>query len=385
MITHFRVRNYKALRDVSLALTPIHVLIGPNDSGKTSLLEAMRALCRTVHYPLEQAFDGRWQGRELVWRGESESPISFGIVLTERAIRIEYELACAFAISARAVRSVAETGQVTPAGSGLEGFSPAGGGEVSYVAAAWQATVPHPSQRTAKLIHDALYRTQFYRWVPSHLALPVAFAVATESGMEPTGFGLAMYLNDILTNDHVRFGELEERFRALFPQIARIRLRREQGFTSPREVHPSQPGLGVYFEAAGTTDLLPASRASDGLLLVLAYLAILYSPEPPRLLLIEEPENGIHPGRLENVLTILKELVKDQDRTQVVLTTHSPYAVDVFQPAEVTLCRREPDGSATVHRLSESKRVREQVDIFSLGEIWTAEGDEALAASASPN
>jgi AAA15 family ATPase/GTPase len=42
MITRFRVRNYKALRDVTLDLTPIHVLIGPNDSGKTSILEARR-------------------------------------------------------------------------------------------------------------------------------------------------------------------------------------------------------------------------------------------------------------------------------------------------------------------------------------------------------
>lgn len=41
MITPFRVQNYKALRDVTLNLTPIHLLIGPNDSVKTSLLEAM--------------------------------------------------------------------------------------------------------------------------------------------------------------------------------------------------------------------------------------------------------------------------------------------------------------------------------------------------------
>src|SRR5206468_2618125 len=122
--------------------------------------------------------------------------------------------------------------------------------------------------------------------------------------------------------------------------------------------------------------ILPASQASDGLLLVLAYLAILYSPEPPRLLLIEEPENGIHPRRLADVLKVLKELVHDQSRTQVLLTTHSPYVVDLFQPQEVTLCLKGADGAVTTHRLSESKTVREQLDIFQLGEIWTAEGDE---------
>ena len=56
MITRFRVQNYKALRDVTLDLTPVHVLIGPNDSGKTSLLEALAALCRSVERPFSEVF-----------------------------------------------------------------------------------------------------------------------------------------------------------------------------------------------------------------------------------------------------------------------------------------------------------------------------------------
>jgi hypothetical protein len=65
-----------------------------------------------------------------------------------------------------------------------------------------------------------------------------------------------------------------------------------------------------------------------------------------------------------------------------VLTTHSPYVVDLFRPDEVTLCQMEGDGSVSVRRLSESKTVRDQLDVFTLGEIWTAEGDETLAQSA---
>ena len=93
MITRFEVRNYKALRAVAMDLTPIHILIGPNDSGKTSILEAIRTLCRTVDYPLESAFEGRWQGRELVWRaGEAASQVFFRVALTEGELAIEYEI-----------------------------------------------------------------------------------------------------------------------------------------------------------------------------------------------------------------------------------------------------------------------------------------------------
>ena len=48
MLTQFSVKNYKCLADVTLPLTPIHVLIGQNDTGKTSLLEAIRSGCKIM-------------------------------------------------------------------------------------------------------------------------------------------------------------------------------------------------------------------------------------------------------------------------------------------------------------------------------------------------
>jgi predicted ATPase len=128
---------------------------------------------------------------------------------------------------------------------------------------------------------------------------------------------------------------------------------------------------------------IAASQLSDGTLIVLAYLAVLYSPQPPSFLLIEEPENGIHPLRLREVVKILRDVVNEQDKTQVILTTHSPYVVDRFEPNEVTLCRMQEAGEVRVQRLIDSPLVKQQKDLFTLGEIWTLEGDEALSATAS--
>jgi len=140
-------------------------------------------------------------------------------------------------------------------------------------------------------------------------------------------------------------------------------------------------GKGLYFQLSTGGQLVPASQASDGTLLVLAYLAVLYLPEPPRVLLVEEPENGVHPKRLREVLTILRELVREQSHTQIVLTTHSPYVVDLFSPEEVTLCTMQDNGEVKTTRLSESPTVRRQIDVFTLGEIWTSQGDERIAES----
>ena len=367
MLKTFHVQNYKALRDVTLELTPIHVLIGPNDSGKTSLLEALRAYSRITRMPgigatSAEVFEGRWAGRQLVWR-QTDSSVSFDAIGRWVGRTVRHVIAVRFQPTSR--KAELAHNEVMPLDHGSP-LDPANG-PLSWLA-------------------ETGGSVQFYRWIPSLLALPVAFDFTTQFGMELSGFGLAMYLNDILTGDHEKFGELERRFHDSFPSVRRIRLNREAGFqTAPPNfvaVIPAKgSGLGIYFEQANG-DTLAAAQASDGMMLVLAYLAILYSPQPPALLLIEEPENGVHPRRLQEVLRILRELVSEQDRTQVVLTTHSPYVVDQFKPEEVTLCLKGPDGAVTTHRLSNSKSVREQMDIFQLGEIWTAEGDEALAAPA---
>lgn len=147
--------------------------------------------------------------------------------------------------------------------------------------------------------------------------------------MEASGFGLALCLDDLLGYDRDAFDRLEEQFRELFPAVRSIKLLSEPAFKAPADDPEQIPlfqraeGKGVHLQYADGS-VIPAAQLSDGVLLVLAYLAILHSPAPPRVLLIEEPENGIHPQRLRQVLDILRSLVENQRHTQVLLTTHSP-------------------------------------------------------------
>lgn len=387
MIQTFHVQNYKALRDVTLELTPIHVLIGPNDSGKTSILEAIAALCRSVDLPLERAFAGSWNGTELIWHSAGDPVVRLETDFSPDMPITRYGWECRFAVSGRTARVTEE--YVERQNGGRNAFN-SFGHNFTRVHHIIRNASPESdaSMAAAAEVHSLLSGTQTYRWVPRHLALPVAPDSKRRFRMEPSGFGLALCLDDILSYDRDRFIQLEQRYRSIFPHVRSIKLLQEPAFKAPDD-DPQQvlmlqrsDGKGLHFQFEGDATLVPASQVSDGLLLVLAYLTVLYLPEPPRLLLIEEPENGIHPARLEEVLTILKDLIRNQKSTQVILTTHSPFVVSLFQPEEVTLCRKQSDGSIDVRRLSESKPVKEQMDFFTLGEIWTGEGDEALMQKA---
>lgn len=386
MITRFRVQNYKALRDVTVELTPVHVLIGPNDSGKTSVLEALAALSRSTVQSLPDAFVGNWQGRQLVWRGDADLPIVLTADVETGQTNAEYALEVSFQEKGREAHRRAERVSVVDGSAPLE--LPAFRPHFSAL-----SDLDHVANRLGeqlalvRQVREALRGVQFYRWNPRFLALPAAPDSARQFQMDASGFGLALVLDDLLGYDRERFTSLENRFRKIFPEIKSIKLLREMGYRAPVDASKQIPlleqseGKGLHFEFGPTGRILPASQVSDGVLLILAYLTVLHLPEPPRLLLVEEPENGIHPKRIDDVLGLLRELVREQGQTQVVMTTHSPYVVDLFKPEEVTLCRRDANGATVAHRLANSKTVREQLDIFSLGEIWTAEGEENIIKS----
>jgi predicted ATPase len=386
MIKKFRVKNFKALRDIEIELTPIHVLIGPNDSGKTSLLDVLAALCRSVDHRLNTAFLGSWKGKELVWGGDPRIPVVIEVDLSLDDTEVTgYGVTVIFGLRDRKIVVQREFCR------GEQSTIELGEGDVAN--RTWvehQLTHPEwlsPHSDRLKRVQELLSGVHYYRFDPSFLALPVAPDSKRLFRMESNGFGLALCLDEILSFDRERFTQLEDRFREVFPHIKSIKLIQEESYQAPVDdpnrvtMLQKADGKGLYFQMKESGQLIPASQASDGTLLVLAYLAILYLPKPPRLLLIEEPENGIHPKRLQDILEILRHLVHEQSHTQVVLTTHSPYVLDLFKPEEVTLCTKLDSGEIKTTRLSDSPTVMQQLDVFTLGEVWTSEGDKKIAES----
>ena len=113
---------------------------------------------------------------------------------------------------------------------------------------------------------------------------------------------------------------------------------------------------------------IPASRLSDGTLRYMALAAILLDPNPPPLVVIEEPELGLHP---DVVLGIGELLVKASERTQLVVTTHSRILIDTLEecPSSVVVCEKE-NGESRFERL-DPERLSEWLDEYTPGYLWS--------------
>jgi ABC-type branched-subunit amino acid transport system ATPase component len=384
MIKRLHIKNFKALRDVSVDLTPIHALIGQNDSGKSSILQALYAIVQSTGQRIDECFRGRWTGRELVWNGASTREVELGVTVSIRNRNIEYGLNFAFGESGRDVH-------ITEEHVGIDGkfqsikFH-------SHATALYELASATPPPTLAKIdielaqsLRGALAGVHLHWWDPRFLSLPAPLDSRQRFRMDPTGLGLPRCLDDILSYDRDLFIRLEQRFIEFFPQFRSIKLRAEPAYRNQETASSNVPilqqptdGKGVAFELADNGAIIPASQTSDGVLVILAYLTILHLPEPPRVILVEEPENAIHPQRLGEVIRILRDIIHEQAHTQILMTTHSPYLVDEFAPEEVTVCWKGNDGAVGTRQLSTVPIVHRESDIFRLGEIWTSEGDQAL-------
>lgn len=395
-LSRFGVKNYKCLGDIDIPLTPIHVLIGENDAGKTSLLEAMAALCASSDQDVRKLFPEPWDAGELVFHRSPDSRVNLvgqwnsasDAPSTSSVLDCEYDLTIEFPPSGKECKICREHLQVGGSSHDLSSETP-----VLTSLFRWKRgwKLPEGIKETRmQLLSEILKPSHKYAFDAKLMALPAAFSEERKFRLDSDGFGLATLLDDILSYDAELFIRLRDEFCRFFPQFRTLRIQTEKALSKQfvdMGLHRASvaPGKGIYFETkAGET--VRAQQSSDGAVLFLGFLALAHLPEPPGVLLIEEPENGIYPKRLGQVIKMLKELVRrdgDAQLPQVIITTHSPYVLSFFDPEEVTLLGRspdDPDGPVRARPLRDAPNIHERLGggDFYLGELWYNLSEEEL-------
>jgi predicted ATPase len=348
MITRLEVDGFKSLQGFAVDLEPFTVFIGPNGAGKSNILEALALLARLASMPIVDAFkQGRGRAIDQFSRfadeiaGEIRFAVEFLFVGTSDDIsRFRYEL-----VIERLTRSsgtehlTARHEHLRPLRRDEDAWLDARPEFAAFTTSSkWtndddDVTVSFlDAQRTAiaqkteyptSLVRDNLRLCQWLRLDLTHLA---GSSDRVDTGQLRTdGSNLPTVLADLAPE---LLGEIRADLVALVPGLSSF------------SVVPEGDALRVDFELSGG-ERLPARLVSDGTLRLLALLTALRVEPRPSLIGIEEPENGIYPGRLLALVDVLRqEATRRRDDepgwaaalpgstdllpTQILLTTHSP-------------------------------------------------------------
>lgn len=375
-----RVQNFKALRDVTVDLEPFTVLIGPNDTGKSSFLEAVYAISESLYRPLNQCFWSDWDGRELVYGQSPDSLVNLEATLAGEK-RVKYSIALAFF----------ESRQCRISGEEIDAIDIAKKGEETTRLVRCRsnmenaAMVDTATKRKLQLILASFESPILARWNLEDLASPSRLPPDRQYPIDPSGYGLATCIAEMKLDEIDRYAQLVESFRQLFPAYRDFRIKRvttksiERDVRFQKRIGSQGEGYALFLVREDGVEI-PASLASGGTLVALAFLTLTHLREPKKLLLIEEPENGLHPSRLGEVIEVLRKAVHSQPDAQVILTTHSPLLLNYVEPQEVRvfLRNKEKDNDVEVYNLADVPDIKDRLKYMMLGELVYNEGEEEL-------
>lgn len=373
MFTALEMSSFRAFKHARLELKPLNLIVGPNASGKTSVLMAL-------------AYLGNWLGAErgklrLRWddlqcRGDGSVAAPVTALTAEWPGHPESRRATLrFSTRTSGGPSLHEE-------SNHERLPPDGLIASPFESDSWARESTY-SRHNPNGGNGWMYCTAplFVRLSPSALAMPGSSDAVTDVA-EFDGTGLPSLLVDLATNQPKLWELLRDTLRRIVPNIKNVFLARKP-LDKPSLNVPS-PGREIIVDTENAKGL-PASSVSEGTLIALGLLAITYTRRNPTVLLIDELERGLHPRALKDVVEHLRRIVAEMPDMQIVATTHSPYLVDCFKPEEIHVTGLLPDGSATIAPLTSAPDFDRWKDQMLPGELWSSIGEEWVALAAAVN
>ncbi len=325
MIAAVHFRDFKALRSAAVRLAPFNLFLGPNGSGKTSLIQALLRLRTLAALPAVHAAD-------LQGQRPTGPQVEFHFHPPFQNVRVTLgcnsdELVCNSLV------------------------------------------VDHPAGLPGVALWGEL-RTQLQSiraFLLDHYAM--AMPAKREEGAElaSNGGNIAAVLASWKEKQPAAFAALEAEFCRLMPEFGAL------GF---RDVRGGRVELTAQL-AQNTREVIPGESLSQGTWYLLAILTLAFAPDPPAVVCLEEADRGLHPRSLREVRDALYRLSYPQDcgmdraPVQVITTTHSPYLLDQFKdhPEEIVLASKLGN-AANFERLSDRADLMELMKEAHLGDLW---------------
>ena len=316
VIASIAFRNFKALRNTRVELLPFNLIIGPNGSGKTSLIEAVLRLQSLSRLPLTSA-------GEVQKAGGPEMEFAFSAPHNGIIVR----LGCVS-------ESVCDFLRIDP-----------------------------PHAPGWPVLRDELATIRGY--VLDHQAMAAPAKQTEGAELLANGGNLAAVLANI-----------RERAPDAFSALTEEMLRITNEFRSLELVERADGGVEFGMRLA-EDGVVPAEEMSQGTLYLLGLLALAFDPDPPHVLCIEEIDRGIHPRTLREIrdalyrLSYPKSFGSERRPVQIITTSHSPYFIDLFRehPEEVVISHKH-GRAAEFSRLSDRTDLPDLLREGSLGDMW---------------
>jgi predicted ATPase len=380
MLRSVRLLNWKAHRDTTVPLGKLTVLVGPNGTGKTTVLDAIHQLGLMARGDVvREVYKGNHDIR-YIRRGGTADHAALSVEGVRNGCEFVASVGFRFQEGAApedddTLRSVRWDPMLTWSVNGRTT-------EPALDACAFDE-LKAPEGVDAECWRNWLKGTACYRLDARVIAAP-ASSKHRMPRVQFDGRDTAAALKALKLGHDEVWTRILNTLREVVPSVTSLGVELTPAPGSPvpgpsaHLVEPSGEWYRIVFGFKGA-DRVPAFGASEGTLLTLAIITILHAPSRPNLILIDDVEQGLHPTAQMEMIRQLSTLIgRDEMRdVQIIATTHSPYVLDAVDFDHVCVFASRPDGSAAVKTLSQHPDAERLRGKLTAGELWTSDRESA--------
>ena len=372
--SRLRAQGYRRIRDVTLELAPLNVLVGRNGVGKSSLLDLFNLLAASATGSLESSISD-YGGMSAILSADGKArdiSITLDQSQPEGTPPLEYSLTLSQEGYGYVISRESLTQQRQPNALKPFIYIDSNASRIRYhydgklVEPDWEHKPLETSlSQVPKMYREAeRFRQQLDDMSPIYhgldvsarapVRMPQSLSIARMPGDD--GEELLSCLYTMRETDRYRYEAVEDALRAAFPTFERL------------EFPPLSGGvLTLGWRERGLSRAIFANELSEGTLRFLWLVTLLQSPGLPGITLIDEPEVSLHP----EMLRLLAELMREAtERTQIIVATHSDRLVRFLKPSELVLCDQGHDGGVIAHRASDLD-LKDWMEHYTLDQLWS--------------
>jgi len=394
MIKKISIVNFKAIKDcLNLPLQPFTAFIGNNGSGKSSVMEAMRTIHLCLTKNIEDAFS-IWGGLDKVRNYnalQDEATVSqFGFKQKHQPITFwfecelngnKYEYQTSFNLSLNDDFYIVENEELHCNGKVMFATNAIDNNGNSfcqiYVAADTVKEFTHKSNilllsltdGNPNLLHAdvAAFREYVINWqflyMNAHeMGKPVMQnRLSKNIRLDYDGRNIAEYILWIRAQGQEYLDSIVQKMIFVLPYIKQIQPNIQETFNREVEL--------LLHETHDKSKPLPGWLLSSGTLRILALLSLFDTPKPPSVLFVDEIENGLDPRTIGLLLNEIRNETT-AGKMQVVITTHSPYLLDLL-PIESIIATDKRVDYCKYHIPATEERLKVWIEKFTPGRLFT--------------
>lgn len=376
MIRRVWFEEFRALRKVEVPLERLTVLVGPNSSGKTSILDGIRLLLDGFRGFPDSVLSKRWlldRARGAVADRSTVLGAEFEGTSPPDQIVVSYREEDRPGLPPKAV-----VGSVHVRCKGIERDAK---DDLSF---GHLGNLGEPFSSFAA----ALPTARHLRLEASKLAA-VSYSTDEVPVLGEDGEGLASVIADLATRSPDALARIVESVRDVVPNVQRVRAVRAQleriewDSIVVNEQRVNVPRSRAYWGHRVVVDMtsgaeIPLSSAGEGTALAIGLMTFLHTASSVGVLLLDDLDRALHPKAQQDLVRVVRGVLQQRPGVQVVATTHSPFILNELEYPEVRLTTLSDDGATIVGSLTDHPDYERWKDHVKPGELWTSELEDWL-------